>query len=343
MYTTFAVSALLAATALARGRGDGSSRWNSKSAPLIAAAADGAPADTKLTLEYYYDNNEFHGDLILEFPTVAMDPNLVFGFCFGTQTPAVKFDCLEAEYFVDVAAIVAAQADPLEKQALGDYKVLDMNTTNAGFNAFVASTYPSYDINKDVTDDAELNWRLSPNKSNAVNCKADTVADSKKVTCEKLQVHFFRNWVTTQKEEDIQITSASGDYDTRGFVMTSVDKTRTWGGSNYQSKNFSKINVAATKVAADGRTQEQITADKVAKDDRTGVVTPVDDNTGDDKTGDDKTGDDVTEPAKTDDDKTDDDKTDDLETKKTEEEKDTAAAVVATAAAMATAFGALFI
>ena len=107
MYTTFAVSALLAATALARGRGDGSSRWNSVSAPLITAA-DAVPTDTKLTLEYYYDNNEFHGDLILEFPTVAMDPNLVFGFCFGTSTPAVKFDCLEAEYLVDLAALAKA-------------------------------------------------------------------------------------------------------------------------------------------------------------------------------------------------------------------------------------------
>ena len=114
MYTTFAVSALLAATALARGRGDGSSRWNSVSAPLIADADVANSADTEMTLEYYYDNDQFHGDLILEFPTVAMDPNIIFGFCFGTQTPAVKFDCLEAEYFVDVAAIDLAQKTPLE-------------------------------------------------------------------------------------------------------------------------------------------------------------------------------------------------------------------------------------
>ena len=216
-----------------------------------------------------------------------------------------------------------------------------MNTKDANFNMFVASLYPSYDTNKDVTGNAEVNWRLATNKSNAVNCKADTVADSKKVTCEKLQVHFYRNWATTQKEEDIQITSASGAYDIRGFVMTSVDKTRTYGASNYQSKNFSTIDVAATKVASEGRTEEQKTADKVAKDDRTGAVIPA--NTEDDKTKDDKTDDVKTDDDKTDDDKTDDDKTDDLETKKTDEEKDTAAAVVATAAAMATAFGALFI
>jgi len=39
MYTTFAVAALLAATALARGRNDGSSRWNSIDTVILADVA----------------------------------------------------------------------------------------------------------------------------------------------------------------------------------------------------------------------------------------------------------------------------------------------------------------
>ena len=108
MYTTFAVSALLAATALARGRGDGSSRWNSVSAPLIADADVANSADTEMTLEYYYDNDQFHGDLILEFPNNGLDKTLYFGFCFAGKTEPILYDCLEAEYVIDIDAIALA-------------------------------------------------------------------------------------------------------------------------------------------------------------------------------------------------------------------------------------------
>ena len=104
MYTTFAVSALFAATALARGRGDGSSRWNSVSAPLIYDNN----SEFALTLEYYYDDDQFHGDLILEFPNNGLDKTLYFGFCFAGKTEPILYDCLEAEYVIDIDAIALA-------------------------------------------------------------------------------------------------------------------------------------------------------------------------------------------------------------------------------------------
>ena len=59
-----------------------------------------------------------------------------------------------------------------------------MYTQNANWNIYDVSGYPTYDDNKDATDNAEVNWRLSANKSNAVGCGA--IEGSVRNYCDKL-------------------------------------------------------------------------------------------------------------------------------------------------------------
>lgn len=68
-----------------------------------------------MELDYYYDNDEFHADFMLKFPTTGLEAKLIFGFCFyffdksNINTPMLV-DCNEMTYTIDPAAITAAAA-----------------------------------------------------------------------------------------------------------------------------------------------------------------------------------------------------------------------------------------
>jgi len=69
-----------------------------------------------MELDYYYDNDEFHADFMLKFPTTGLEAKLIFGFCFFEKRDGSNFqspmlvDCNEMTYTIDPAAITAAAA-----------------------------------------------------------------------------------------------------------------------------------------------------------------------------------------------------------------------------------------
>jgi hypothetical protein len=211
MFKSFA-SALLASVVFARGDGNGLGSDNAISTVLV----DDADKGIKLTLHHYNADNagvlEFHGDVTLELNNVG---NFVrYGFCVKHSDEAPEMDCLNTETDLNPEKIAS---DEIFKT---DFTITD---------SFQAGASPDFSaIKKDrefAIERPDTNFMIINEKSTK---ECETLKKGSEtafiVKCSNVNVHYYRNFETTEKEDDAQMSLEIADaaIPAYGFVQAST-------------------------------------------------------------------------------------------------------------------------
>merc|ERR1712014_290855 len=209
MFKTFS-AAILAAVAIARGDGDGTSQANAEETQLIDDAKIG------LTLYSYNANNagtqELHGDLEVDGKATNLYENIVFGFCVGQETTG--WDCLRAEAGVNATKI---------------------STDSVYSTSFLTRDFYSAKAAISVLDEVpEKSWiPVFDKSSKKCTKKLDAPGGAGEiVTCEKVNVHFYRNFATDSAAQDVQLAldKAGTEQKIMGFFADFKDSGNTQAG-----------------------------------------------------------------------------------------------------------------
>lgn len=255
MFKSFAL-ALVPAIALARGENDGTSQDNAVEVTLIDDAVIGV---VKL---YTYnawnadsEEDEFHGDLeILPYGAVDAPGNLQqvvtswvnYGFCIQqTSGNDDLWDCMQVKADIIV--------DELNNDALGTvsqtFDVFDSTISKAAWDSVTGSSGTAdmadaivYDV--DQTAEVDTSFVRIGSKSYKTNC-VNTVGSY--VKCEAVNVHWYRNWTTTETDSDRQIADSDADA-----------TTPCWGWAQINSDNNSNSATPQRTVWTDGTADCQI-------------------------------------------------------------------------------------
>ena len=219
MFKTFS-AAILAAVAVARGTGDGTSQANAEETQLI----DDAKAS--LTLFSYNANNagtqEIHGDLELNGKTTNLYENLVFGFCIGQETTG--WDCLRAETEVNATKITT---DSVYSTSFLTRDFYSAKAAVSGLGDLTAD-------NSILDEDPAKSWIPVFDKSSKKCTKrADAPNNGGEIVqCEKVNVHFYRNFTTDSAAQDVQLSldKAGTEQKVMGFFGDFKDIGRTTPG-----------------------------------------------------------------------------------------------------------------
>lgn len=219
MFKTFS-AAILAAVAIARGDGDGTSQANAEETQLIDDAKIG------LTLYSYNANNagtqEIHGDLELDGKTTNLYENIVFGFCIGQETTG--WDCLRAEAGVNATKI---STDSVYSTS---FLTRDFYSAKAAISGLA-------DMSADasILDEVpEKSWiPVFDKSSKKCTKKFDAPGNAGEiVVCEKVNVHFYRNFATDSAAQDVQLSldKAGTEQKVMGFFGDFKDSGNTQAG-----------------------------------------------------------------------------------------------------------------
>jgi len=211
MYKSF-TAALLATAAFGRGDNNGLGEANAITTELIV---DGG---NKLVLHHYNKDNagvyEFHGDVSATL--AATGQFLRYGFCIKIADD--KWDCLDA----------TAELNP--KQIASDviYKS-DFTITDSYVDGATIGAFPVLKKDTDFSiEDPANNFIVIGDKSYKNCTEKFAVPNSSPVTylvdCPDVNVHYYRNFETSDKVQDAQLSLkvADAELDIVGFLMTAT-------------------------------------------------------------------------------------------------------------------------
>lgn len=211
MYKSF-TAALLATAAFGRGDNNGLGQANAITSELVV---DG---NNKLVLHHYNSDNagvyEFHGDVSATL--AATGQYLRYGFC--VKIGDAVWDCLDTTAELDPKQIAS---DDIYKS---DFTITDSYVDSATIGAFPAM---KKDSNFSV-EDAAKNFMVIGDKSYKNCTEKVAVPNSSPVTyyvdCSDVNVHFYRNFATSNAAQDGQLSLEIADVelDIVGFMMTAT-------------------------------------------------------------------------------------------------------------------------
>ena len=187
----------------------------------------------KLSQNYYVGDKEspevLHGDFKLDFNGYEMDPDIEFGFCFQIiQDEPEKWDCMRVRTNIDVEAL-ATEVDECSYNTEQQFEIVDMYSyftvlpANFGHVTYTIEGSILLDDDWEEQEAQEKNWRLNASKSFKMGCQAGETEG--KVVCDWVSAHWYRNFETTQSEQDTQIAGRAADagYTAYGWVASYPD------------------------------------------------------------------------------------------------------------------------
>ena len=255
MFKSFAL-AILPAIAFARGEGDGTSQANAAEVTLLDDPVIGV---VKL---YTYnawnadsETDEFHGDLEIQ-PYGAVDaPGSLqevvtswvnYGFCIQqTSGNDDLWDCMQVKADIIVDEL---NNDPLETVSQ-TFDVFDSTIAKSTWDSVstaggVVNMGNAIVYDADQTAEVDTSFVRIGSKSYKTSC-VNTV--SSYVKCEAINVHWYRNWTTTEADSDRQIADSDADA-----------TTPCWGWAQINSNNNGSSATPQRTVWTDGTQDCQI-------------------------------------------------------------------------------------
>lgn len=213
MNKSFAVALLMPAIAFARGDNDGSTEANAVSTVLMDND------NATLTLHSYNSLStegvdEFHGDLTWT-SKVASFTDTAFGYCI--QMSDAAWDCYQAR--IDLNTAVTADDFSFSQ----NLQVLDQNAAAVGGDA------PVNDAGWNQ-EDAGVNWINTRAKAYKTCGEQGGNAAAPTVACEAVNSHFYRNFNTSEVDQDYQFSrdQAGQMMKVRGFYAAKAAVLPTW-------------------------------------------------------------------------------------------------------------------
>lgn len=328
MYKSFALAAI---AALANARGDDSGMGNDNCFETVLVPTTEQGTLTVCTYNAWddvEDTNEFHGDLYIDGYGITQATGVgnipyawvEFGFCLEDPNNATAWDCQLIKTDVGAARI---DGDPTgntgRAMSIFDGTMLKddwNNSTGSQGSALNISALVTQDANTDASH--KFNWETIPTKNSKTGCRSISPSKPDWTNCDQINAHWYRNWDTAQADDRV-ISDADADTNVRcwGWMQSMTS------GDDGASPNWAYWgDWVDCKVAFSGYTAERDAA--IAAEEAENNTDNTDDSGTDDNTTDDSTD-------------TSTDTTDGGE----EEQKDGAATIFSSAAALATAAFAL--
>ena len=217
MFKSFTL-AVMPFVVLGKGKNDGTDGSNATTTTLMDTAM------YKLDLHTYnaaLDGiSEFHGDLDLQIKTGAVS-NQEYGFCFKNTG---MWDCMSVMTNLDPAMI----DDPNNPEYEQKFMIVDGKSSDG----------VSISNDEDQDPSQSVNFKNISSKS-FKTCELDAATTeqptdgSKIVTCENVNAHWYRNFITEQQDVSLNVYSVPRvEYKIKGYrrKYTSGDFTKPSGG-----------------------------------------------------------------------------------------------------------------